>query len=59
EFATVIEGICADSLALDLMIILKTKDFHEDRFEDLPNMSQNLLFGKSHNGWTDRKISLQ
>ncbi|RPB00038.1 DDE-domain-containing protein, partial [Choiromyces venosus 120613-1] len=59
EFATVIEGICADGSVLDPMIIFKAKDFHEEWFEDLPNVPQNLLFGKSPNGSTDRKISLR
>ncbi|RPB00258.1 DDE-domain-containing protein [Choiromyces venosus 120613-1] len=41
------------------MIIFKVKDFREEWFEGVPNVPQNLLFGKSPNGWTDRKISLR
>ncbi|RPA90704.1 DDE-domain-containing protein [Choiromyces venosus 120613-1] len=59
EFATVIEGICANGSALDPMIIFKAKDFCEEWFEDVPDIPQNLLFGKSSNGWTDKKMSLR
>ncbi|RPA89388.1 DDE-domain-containing protein [Choiromyces venosus 120613-1] len=34
------------------------KDFWEEWFEDLPDVPNNILFGKSPNGWTDEQVAL-
>jgi len=57
ELATVLEGICADGSALDPMIIYKAKDFRQEWFTNLPGVPNNILFGRSPNGWTDEKIA--
>ena len=57
KLATVLEGICADGSALDPMIIYKAKDFRQEWFTNLPGVPNNIIFGRSPNGWTDEKIA--
>ena len=57
EPTTVLEGICADRSALDPMIIYKAKDFQQEWFTNIPGVPNNIRFGRSPNGWTDKKIA--
>ncbi|RPA98633.1 CENP-B protein [Choiromyces venosus 120613-1] len=57
EFITVIEGICADGTALDPTLILKAEEFVAEWFKKVKGVPENILFGHSHNGWTDEKMA--
>ncbi|RPA97148.1 hypothetical protein L873DRAFT_1691818, partial [Choiromyces venosus 120613-1] len=59
EFMTVIEGICADGTSSDPTIILKAEDFVAEWFKRLQGVPENILFGKSHNGWTDERMAIK
>jgi len=59
EFVTVIERICGDDSNLDPTIILKAKDFIAEWFKRVEGVPENLLFGKSHNGWTDEIMAMK
>lgn len=58
--ATVLEGICADGSSLNPMIIYKCEEFLSEWFDNLrEGMPLNILFGRSHNGWTDERMALR
>ncbi|RPB04123.1 hypothetical protein L873DRAFT_1667686, partial [Choiromyces venosus 120613-1] len=57
EFVTVIEGVCADGTALNPTIILKAKEFIAEWFKKVKGVPEDILFGWSHNGWTDEKMA--
>ncbi|RPA89519.1 hypothetical protein L873DRAFT_1721468, partial [Choiromyces venosus 120613-1] len=57
EFATVIEGICADGTALNQTIILKAEECIAKWFKRFKGIPEDILFGHSYNGWTDEKMA--
>jgi len=59
EFVTVIEGVCADGTALKPTIILKAEEFIAEWFQKVRGVPENILFGRSHNGWTDEKMAME
>ncbi|RPB05674.1 hypothetical protein L873DRAFT_1661462, partial [Choiromyces venosus 120613-1] len=59
EFMIVIKGICTDRTFLDPTIILKAEDFVAKWFKRLRGVPENILFGKSHNGWMDERMAIK
>lgn len=59
EFVTVIEGICGDGSYLNPTMILKAKDFIVKWFKRVEGVLEEILFGKSHNGWTDEEMTMK
>ncbi|PWW77623.1 DDE-domain-containing protein, partial [Tuber magnatum] len=57
EFITVIERVCGDGSTLDPTIILKAEEFVAEWFHKLPHIPENILFGRSHNGWTGKHMA--
>ncbi|RPA97361.1 CENP-B protein, partial [Choiromyces venosus 120613-1] len=57
EFVTVIEGVCADGTILNPTIILKAEEFIAEWFKKVKGVPEDILFGRSHNGWTDEKMA--
>ncbi|RPA95339.1 hypothetical protein L873DRAFT_1698382, partial [Choiromyces venosus 120613-1] len=59
EFVIIIEGMCRDGTALDPIIILKAEDFVIEWFRRVKGVPENILFGKSHNRWTDETMAMK
>jgi len=59
EFVTVIEGICADGTTLKPTIILKAEEFIAEWFKKVRGIPEDILFGRSHNGWTNEKMAME
>ncbi|RPA98201.1 hypothetical protein L873DRAFT_1581263, partial [Choiromyces venosus 120613-1] len=57
EFVTVIEEICADRSSLKPTIILKMEEFIAEWFYRIRGVPEDILFGRSHNGWTNEKMA--
>ncbi|RPA97056.1 CENP-B protein, partial [Choiromyces venosus 120613-1] len=59
EFVTVIQGVCVDGTTLKPTIILKAEEFIVEWFKKVQGIPENILFGRSHNGWTDEKMAMK
>jgi len=59
EFVTVIEGVYADGTALKPTIILKAEEFSAKGFQKFTGVPEDILFGQSHNRWTDKKMAIK
>lgn len=58
--ATVVETICGDGTAdIDPMIIYKAEKMVFEWFKNVKYVPENFLFGRSPNGWTDTKMTMQ
>lgn len=59
--ATVVVTYCRDCTADDVasMIIYKSENLMSEWFENIKNIPNNFLFGRSPNGCTDQTIAIQ
>ena len=49
--------MCGDGSTLDPTIIFKEEEFIAEWFHKLPRVPEKILFGQSHNGWTDESMA--
>ena len=59
EFVTVIEGVSANGTALKPTIILKAEEFIAKWFQKFRGVPEDILFGRSYNGWTNEEMAME